>query len=519
MSSPLPLHPTRWFDFSKRLASIAVCGVALAVAQVSQATVTLAPLFRDGAVLQRDAALPVWGRAQPGEAIEVMFKGASRKTVADADGRWTITLPPQKVSTEPAELVVIGRVAVRVRNVLIGDLWLCSGQSNMGFVVSRGLNAEKEIAEANFPLIRCFEVPQVPAVEPVDTSKGKWVRCSPETAGDFPGAAFFFAREMFQHHGVPIGLLHASWGGTQIESWMRADALAADPAWATIQAAWRKRLADYPRKLENAKMATARWEAASKEASAAGRPFTDPKPAAAEGPGSRWMPASLYNGMIAPFAPAALRGVLWYQGEANAPRASEYASLFRGLIQQWRAAFGQGDLPFYFVQLANFNRESDATRTTWAHLREAQAEALALPKTAMVVAIDIGEVNDVHPRNKQEVGRRFALIARYQLEGDAVDCSGPVFKAAVREGAALRVSFVHGEGLHSRAQPIVGVEIAGADRRFHPATVRIDGETLVVSSEKVSEPGAVRYAWHNFPEACLFGRSGLPAAPFRSERW
>lgn len=491
-----------------------ICVVVSAHAQVS-----LAPLFRDGAVLQRGVALPVWGKGAPGEKVEVIFNGETHAATVDAEGKWKVILAPQRLSTTPAELVVqTGGAMVRVRDILIGDLWLCSGQSNMGFVVSRGLESEKEIAAANYPLIRCFDVPRIPSAEPVDTVKGKWVSCTPATAGNFPGAAYFFAREMFQRYGVPIGLLHASWGGTQIESWLSAEALAADPAHARIEAAWQQRLADFPRKLEEVKAATLRWEAAAKEAAAAGKPFTTAKPTRAEGPGSRWMPASLYNGMIAPFVPAALRGVLWYQGEANTSRASDYASLFQHLIRQWRTDFGQ-ELPFYFVQLANFNRESDATRTTWAYLREAQADALALPKTAMVVALDIGEVNDVHPRNKQEVGRRLALIARHHLEGEAVDFSGPIFRAATREGAALRVTFTHGAGLHSRGQSIVGVEIAGADRVFVPATARIDGDMLLASSDKVGAPVAVRYAWHNFPEACLFGRSGLPAAPFRSERW
>lgn len=329
---------------------------------------------------------------------------------------------------------------------------------------------------------------------------------------------------MFRSNGVPVGILHASWGGTQIESWMSADALAADPSSTAIEARWQKRLADHPRKLAEFQKAMAAWESDRTTAATAGKAFTKAKPSAAEGPGSPWQPSGLYNAMIAPFVPAALRGVLWYQGEANAPRAEEYASLFQGMIQQWRRDFGQ-ELPFYFVQLANHNREFDKTRTTWAALREAQAEALALPKTGMAVAIEIGEVDEVHPRNKQEVGRRLALIAMRQLEGRRdVHDSGPIFKASQTEGGAIRVSFEYGDGLHSRSASIigveiVGVEIAGADRKFFPATARIDGATLVATADQVPAPVAIRYAWHNYPDACLFGRGGLPVAPFRSHRW
>ncbi|HEX2861817.1 MAG TPA: sialate O-acetylesterase, partial [Lacunisphaera sp.] len=311
---------------------------------------------------------------------------------------------------------------------------------------------------------------------------------------------------------------NSTWGGTQVESWMSEAAVRQDPSAEAIQRRWQKRLDEYPAKLVAYEKALADWHARADAARARGEVFVQPAPPKAEGPMSRWMPGGLYNAMIAPLLPQPFRGVIWYQGEANAPRAGEYASLFQGLIRQWREDLGR-ETQFYFVQLANHDRKFDKTRVTWAYLREAQAEALALPHTGMVVTIDIGDVNDVHPKNKQEVGRRLALLARRDLFGEAVNAEGPIFQAARREGSALRISFEHAGGLHSQGRPITGIEVAGADRKFVPATARIERDTLVVSAEGVAEPQAVRYAWHNFPDACLFNAEGLPAAPFRSERW
>lgn len=488
-----------------------LAGLLLGLAS-AEAT-SLAPLFSDGVVLQRDQPLPVWGKADPGEAVRVEFAGEMQETVADASGRWRVTLGPKEMSTQPRELVVTGKQTLRVGEVLVGDLWLCSGQSNMGFVVSRGLNAEAEMAAANFPMIRHFRVIPTAARTPAETVRGDWRIATPEEVGGFTGVGYFFAREMFLETGVPIGLLHASWGGTQIESWMSAEAIAKDRSAAAIEERWQAELQAYPRRLAAYEKELRDWEAAQAAERAAGREFTLARPRAPDGPGSRLQPASLYNGMIAPFRPAALRGVLWYQGEANAPRPEEYASLFQGMILQWRGDFGQ-DLPFYFVQLANYDRGS-----SWPQLREAQQQALVLPNTGMAVAIDIGDVGDIHPGNKQDVGRRLALIALAKLEGRNLEYSGPAFRELRREGASLRVLFDHAAGLTSHDRDVVSIEIAGADRRFVPATAVIDGQTLLVSSPSVREPAAVRYAWHNIPDARLYNGAGLPAVPFRSHPW
>lgn len=482
------------------------------------ADIVLAPLFTHGAVLQRDQPIPVWGHAAPGEAIKVTFGGETTATTAGSDGRWRVALRARPAQAEPGELVVQGRDTLRVRNVVVGDVWLCGGQSNMAFTLYRGLNADAEIGAANFPLIRHFLVPRRVTEKPAEDAPGVWQVCHPDAAANFSGVAYFFARDLFLRHGVPIGLVNSTWGGTQVESWMSEAAVRRDPSAAAIQGRWQKRLDDHPAKLANYERLLAEWQSGADAARARGEVFDRPAPPKAEGPLSHWMPAGLYNAMIAPLVPTPFRGVIWYQGEANAPRAAEYASLFQGLIRQWREDFGR-ELPFYFVQLANHNRQSDQTRVTWAYLREAQAEALALPHTGMVVTIDIGDVNDVHPKNKQEVGRRLALLARRHLFGEAVNCSGPIFKSAQRDGNAIRVTFEHGSGLNSRGRPITGVEVAGADRKFVPATAWIEGDVLMASADGAPEPRAVRYAWHNFPEASLFNAEGLPASPFRSERW
>lgn len=493
--------------------------LAPAFATAAFADVTLAPLFRDGAVLQRDQPLPVWGRAAAGEKLRVQFHGQSLETVTPADGHWRVTLNAEPASAQSSELVVTGSSTVRVRDVLVGDVWLCGGQSNMEFRLAQANNAQAEIAAANFPLIRHFKIPHTVADVPAADCVGQWVGCSPATAGDFTAIGFFFARDLSQRLDVPVGLVNSNWGGTQIESWMSDAALKADPAAAEIFARWRKVLADYPAKVAAHEKAVAKWEEDAAAAKAAGRPFTRRKPIAPEGPGSRWEPSGMYHAMIAPLEPAALRGVLWYQGEANGSRASEYRTLFPGLIRQWRADFGQPRLPFYFVQLANLTRAGDKTDQEWPLLREAQTIALALPATGMAVTIDIGDPANIHPKNKQEVGRRLALVARAQIFGEKIEFSGPMFATAKPEGGALRVTFTHADGLAATGGALVGFEVAGDDKRFLPAVAHLDGSAVLVSAEAVAAPVAVRYGWHNNPVISLVNAAGLPASPFRSDRW
>ncbi len=484
------------------------------------ADITLAPLFRDGAVLQRDQPIVVWGRAAAAERVEVRFNRQVESVIASADGKWRVTLKPEKASSAGTELVVSGANTVRVRDVLVGEVWLCSGQSNMAFLVRSADNAEAEIAAANYPLIRHYKVPSVTAEQPQFDVQAAWVAASPATVGAFSAVAYYFARDLHERLRVPIGLVNSSWGGTQIESWMSEAALRASAAGPAVLARWEAELAELPQKQQAHEVALQKWESEAGKGKT-GKGGARKKPAAPEGKGSRRQPSALYNAMIAPLVPYTMRGALWYQGEANAARHAEYAALFPAMIKQWRADFGQA-LPFYFVQLANFEGGNAGRGDSWAFQREAQARALALPQTGMAVTIDIGDPADIHPRNKQDVGKRLALQARKQIYGEAVEAHGPMFSSAKREGNAMRVTFAHGTGLRVKraAEPArVAFQVAGEDRKFVPAEAEVDGECLVVSAPSVKAPVAVRYGWANAPEARLFNGAGLPAAPFRSDNW
>ena len=508
--------------------------LALVLPVAAHATVSLAPLFRDHAVLQRDKPVPVWGAAAPGEHVAVSFRGDKAEATAGADGRWAVRLDPLAASADPADLVASGGNVVVIHDVLVGEVWLCSGQSNMQFTVwdttgtvFRVVNGEKEVAAGNHPLIRQFGVSRVESDKPLDKAEGSWAACTPATVGHFTAVGYFFARDLQQKLGVPIGIINCSWGGSAIEPWLSHETLAGDVRLAYVEQRWRKEVADYPLKAARIQALTQAWLSTSSQARMTSPQaykdfvtrFPEPKPVPMPDKPYPTAPSKIYNGMLHPLIPYALRGVLWYQGESNAGRPREYRLLFETLIESWRAEFGQGDFPFYWVQLANFNG-GDGRATNWAALREAQAEALSLPNTGMAVTIDIGDAKDIHPRNKQEVGRRLALLAKAGTYGFTEDFSGPVFAGAERSGAGMIVSFrFAGGGLTAGGKPLQSFELAGDDRKFHAASASIEGEKVLVSSPEVPNPVAVRYAWRNAPEANLYNGAGLPAAPFRSDRW
>jgi sialate O-acetylesterase len=495
------------------------------------ADVTLAPLFTDHAVLQRDRPVPVWGHAAPGEKVTVSFRDQTVHTTAAGDGRWSVRLAPLKPGA-PAALVVSGRNTIKLEDIVVGEVWVCSGQSNMEFRVwgppgdvYRVNDADAEVAAANYPLIRHFKVEPAVADRPADTAKGAWAACSPATVGQFTAAGHFFARDLVQKLGVPVGIINSTWGGTAIESWMTDAALKGNPAFGVVGERWANALVDWPAKVAADKAAHAAQDKEEAEARAAGpqklaellknRPWLPPPPC----PTSPDAPCSLFNGMIHPLIPYGIRGVLWYQGEGNSSRPGEYHALFAAMITAWRAQWEQGDLPFFWVQLANWKTD-DPTGLEWALLREAQAKTLSLPNTGMAVAIDIGEPDNIHPRNKQEVGRRIALIARHQVYGFPGGWCGPRLQSVERAGAAMRVRMdPAGGGLMVRGKELTGFMVAGADRRFFPALARIEGKTVMLSAPEVTTPVAVRYAWTDAPEAGLFNDAGLPAAPFRSDDW
>lgn len=480
------------------------------------ADVFLAPLFRDGAVLQQGKAVSVWGHAAPGEKVVVKFAAQKKETTADNSGKWSIILDPLSASSVPEEMTVTGNTTtVTVSDILVGEVWICSGQSNMAWSVKNVKDAEKEIAAAAYPLIRHFKTALSVSDAPKDVVNGEWTICSPQTVGDFSASGYFFVRELHKELGVPIGLINASYGGTPIEAWMSAEALRSTPVFAPIFERWKQTVADYPAQMKLYEGQLNEWKADR----AAGRESSRRPPRKPDGPGGRMEPSGLFNAMVHPHIPYGIRGIIWYQGENNAPRFSEYSALFQTMITQWRRDFGQGDVPFYFVQLANFNRKSDLTGQQWAFQREAQATAFKLPNTGMAVAADIGEAGNIHPANKQEVGRRLALNALALTYGKAGEYAGPIFQQATSEGNAMRVQFDHADGLSLAGGEGGSFELAGSDRVFHSATAKVEKETLVVVSPFVQAPVAIRYGWKNNPTMTVYNSANLPAAPFRSDDW
>lgn len=482
------------------------------------AEVTLAPLFQDGAVFQQGKTVPVWGKAAAGEKVTVEFKGQTKTTSADTKGAWRVNLDSLPVSADPAEMTITGTNTIKVGDILVGEVWICSGQSNMAFPVSRANNFTEESTSATNPLIRQFKVALSAAEQPQETLKGSWVACSPATVGDFTAVGYFFGREINKSLNVPIGLINTSYGGTPIEAWTKNETLKSDPAFAPVFERWQQNLDALPELTKKHEALLARWQADRKAALAANKEFKKRAPAKPAGPGSRLSPSGLFNAMVHPLIPYAIRGVIWYQGEANAQRFGEYPKFFSAMITSWRKDFDQGDVPFYFVQLANLERRVDLSRQIWAFQREAQATALKLPNTGMAVAVDIGESGDIHPKNKQEVGRRLSLIALALTYEKGGEYAGPLFQSASSEGAKMRIQLDHAKGL-KLINNGAGFELAGADKIFHPATMEIDGESLIASSPAVSSPVAVRYAWMNDPGISLYNGQELPAPPFRSDNW
>jgi len=512
-----------------------------------RADVTPAALFTENAVLQRDKPVPVWGTAAKGEKITVTFSGQQRTATAGDDGRWIVILDPLPASTTGADLVIAAGTTITLRNVLVGEVWLCSGQSGMEWPLARTANAAAELAAAHSPLLRHLRVEQNVAETPTDTAKTSgWQVSSPETAGTFTAVGHFFARDLHQKLGVPIGIIHCAWGGTPLESWLSPAALTGDPALAVIGERWRADVAAYPSRKTVYDAGVVAWTRAEAEARLAaparataakpGRGGAKPDPAAIHqewlrqnprprpprGPGDPRMPAGLFNGMINPLLPGALRGVLWYPGEGSAASAAEYHALFTALITAWRAHFAQGDISFYWVNFAGYAPPADqlGQGRTFAFLREAQTKALALPNTGQAITLDLGDPRNPATANLHEVARRLALLARHRDYDLVGDDTGPTFVSATREGATLRVRLAHATGgLVAHDNPVQALELAGADRIFRPAEGRIARDTLIVSSSQVREPVAVRYAFTNIPAANLYNGAGLPAVPFRSDDW
>lgn len=491
--------------------SLLFAGIFLAAIRLS-AAITPAALFQDGAVLQQGKPVPIWGTADPGEKIVVEFASQTRETTADADGSWSVTLDPLVACAEGRELRLVGKNEIRRKDILVGEVWLCSGQSNMVLLVRNAKNAATEIASSDYPLVRQFEVARVSAESPSRQTTGKWVACAPQSVGEFSAVAYFFARELYRKLKVPVGIINSSWGGTKIESWMSASALRSTPASAYYLTRWDKKLKKYSGQLQSSQAGPSQDDAVS--GSGIAQPSSTP-----EALDPKFAPSGLFNGMIHPLIPAALAGIVWYQGEANSGRYQDYEALFLTMIKQWRRDWSSAELPFFFVQLPNYEPPEDQTRQQWAFFREAQAKALQLPGTGMVVTLDVGEAGNIHPIDKQDVGYRLAARILESHYGAPIGNPIPVFAGAQVEGDSLRLTFRNAKTLRLQSEISGGFELAGSDRIFYPAVARIEGECLIVQSGQVSAPVAVRYAWSNNPPIALFNGDGLPVPPFRSDTW
>ncbi len=636
------------------------------LSSTATADVRLPHIFGDHMVLQQGRPIPVWGWAEAGEKVTVTIEGNTASVAADAEGRWMVKLPALKAGG-PCELTVKGNNTITCTDVLIGEVWICSGQSNMEWPVSQTNNAEQEIANADLPQIRHFDVANTTAFTRQRDCNGAWSVCSPQTVPGYTAVGFYFGRYLHKQLNVPIGLVNTSWGGTVAEAWTRAEALSTLPDFAgtleqiekvakdpeKVTREYQKQLADWNASVEKADKGSGSaglkwaepsldisdwkdmelpqlWETVigdidgviwfrktfkapeswqgkelvvelgaiddedvtflngkkigettgegsynkprqykvaadivrtgdnvvavraydyllnggfsgksdqmkvypvgqpEKAVSLAGAwkykialdlatlPPRPRPPISLENPNS---PTVLYNAMIAPLVPYGIRGAIWYQGESNADRAQQYQVLFPTMIRNWRSDWGQGDFPFIFVQLANFMKvREDPSDSSWARLREAQLMTLSLPNTGMAVIIDIGQADDIHPRNKQDVGKRLALWALANIYGKTVVYSGPLFKYMDIVGNQAVIHFDHvGAGLVAKDGPLKGFAIAGKDGRFVWADARIEGDALIVSSDKVAQPAAVRYAWADNPVCNLYNKDGLPASPFRTD--
>jgi sialate O-acetylesterase len=484
----------------KRVYWVAAVAAVACLSVQAKADVKPFALFSDGMVLQSGVKCPVWGLAEPGEDVSATITFGDKApaystepTKADKDGKWMLQLRPIQPGG-PYTVTIKGKNTVTIKNVLVGEVWVASGQSNMEFRLSSAANAKEEIAKSKNPKMRLFTVPETIAAEPTteltvpkkraddkNDSAGKWVECDAETVGSFSAVAYYFGRDLQKARNVPVGMIHSSWGGTLAEAWTPKANLEANPAL--------KSLVPAEIKIDHA------------------------KPNPNQG-------TVLYNGMIAPLVPYAIKGAIWYQGESNAGRAYQYRTLFPAMIESWREAWKNPDMPFLFVQLAPFGAiVKEPQKSAWAELREAQLMTSEKVKnTGMAVITDVGEEMDIHPKHKEPVGARLALAALGVAYGEKIVYSGPIYDSMTVDGNKAVLSFRDvGQGLEAKNGPLTGFTVAGQDKTFHNATAEIKGDKVVVSCDQVEKPVAVRFGWANFPVVNLWNKDGLLASPFQTD--
>ena len=480
----------------RKLPHILSSTVVLALVLSARADVRLPALFSDNLVLQQNMRVPVWGWADEGEEVTVRFRGKTVSTKAKG-GKWMVQLSRLKAGG-PDDLAIEGRNKIQLKNVLVGEVWICSGQSNMELPLKSSFESTNDIAACSNPKLRLFLVAKAKANAPAENVKAQWKECNPETVPGFSAVAYYFGRNLQQARQVPVGLIGTYWGGSPAEVWMSQQTLESNPEYK------RDILGSYAEALRKAESSGAKKQPAG------------------------WKPTELYNGMIAPLIPYGIKGAIWYQGESNAGRAQQYRTLFADMIRNWRRDWGQGDFTFLAVQLAPWDKGKKRTLeaitekpgdSDWAELREAQLlTTKTLPNVGMAVITDVGDKDDIHPTKKEPVGARLALAARGIAYAEKTDYSGPIYKKMQVKGAQSLLSFEHTDGgLETRGGELTGFAICGPDKKFVWANAEIHGDKVAVSSPQVSQPVAVRYGWSDFPVVNLWNKAGLPATPFRTD--
>ena len=486
-------------------------------ALTASADVRLHALFTDHMVLQQAKPFKVWGWADPDEMVTVSFRGQKASVKTPASGQWAVKLKAEAAGG-PEVLTVSGKNTLTVQDVLVGEVWVASGQSNMELALRNSYQVGADITNSANPRFRLFTVPKLKSNEPTNNVKAAWLLCGPESVPGFSAVGYYFGRDLQKALNVPVGVIHTSWGGSPAEVWMSEKTLASNPEYQ------RDIVETFPAQAKKAEEALARWELQKAAAQKDGKPFTQRRP------GAPWKPSELYNGMIAPLLPYSIQGAIWYQGESNAGRAWQYRTLFADMIRNWRRDWGQGNFTFLAVQLAPYDKSrkrpleeitAAPVESDWAELREAQTVATeVLKKVGVAVIADVGDKDDIHPTQKAPVGARLALAARSIAYGEKIESSGPLYKnLKIKDGQAV-LSFTHlGGGLEARGGALKGFAVCGADHQFVWGKAEIQGDQVVVSSPEVKEPVAVRYGWADFPVVNLWNKAGLPASPFRTDKF
>jgi sialate O-acetylesterase len=511
------------FLFMQKTSPLFVFALSLTLVPALRAELKLPAIISDHMVLQQKQSNPIWGWDTPGTKVSVTFAGQTKSAEAGADRRWTVKLDPVLANAQPQTITIAGSTRKEIQDVLVGEVWMCSGQSNMGFTLQQDWNGDIEAAASKLPNLRLIKVPNVGTQEPQQDFQGQWAASSADTAKSFSAVGFFFGRTIHQILGVPVGLIDNSWGGSAAEAWVRRVSLESDPRFKPLMESTVKREAEM--KSQAAEDAYLKAMEAYKVQAGKAKAEGEPTPRAPQSP-EAWLagnarPGNIFNGKMLPTLGYGIKGVVWYQGESNASRAYEYLSLFPFMIEQWRKEWKQGDFPFYWVQLADFMAEKpEPSDSTWAELREAQTKTMKLPNTGQAVIIDLGEGKDIHPRNKQDVAARLVRWALVKDYGLSFPYRSPEFKSVQFDGAKATVTL---DCFGSILRPFdvleaVGFTLCGEDKVWHAAKGKIVGkDTIEVTSATVEKPIAVRYAWADNPVCNLFSNEGLPVTPFRTD--